>query len=245
MLNENTEAVGAHSDQNNVESSVSAESFAQQPTEKLIPESEVNNRIRHAVGRVREKTRQEMMDSFQSQNSNVSPTENTQPTQNISEDQLRKVFNGFIQEYSEKAQHEQNIQQGLSIAQEFMTKIYENKDVFGDKFDHHMSLMSSSLQNIPEIVKMANEMPNTAEVVKDLYENPSKLAMIKKVHEINPNLAAIEMKKISDALNLNRKAAKVKLPDEPLAQIKQTNTGLDNFDVNSMSVSDFRKMLRQ
>lgn len=214
------------------------------PAEKLIPESEVNNRIRHAVGRVREKTKEEMLASFQSQQShqNQSVVPDSSPV--ISEDYVKNILDKTLAERFQNFEKEQNLQRGLSIAQEFMNKIYEGKEVFGDEFDNQMQLMGSSLPRIPEVVKLANEMPNTADVMHDLLKNPTKIATLLQVYQVNPDLALGEMKKISNALELNKKAGKVQLPNEPLTQIKQSNTGLENFDVHSRSVSDFRKIYR-
>jgi hypothetical protein len=234
----------------------STQSNAPAEVERTFKQSEVNDLVGRARNEAVERYRRES-----SMASHQAPQTPTQPvyqqpyqqpyqapppqSRTLSEDDYRRVAaeeaqrsrNEWIQESHRNAE-EQNAQR---IASEFFTKIDAGK---GNLQDFDKVMADIDLRSIPYHVQLANMVDNTAEVMYELAKNPSKIGAIQNLIDIDiragrqPKLALSEMKRLSDSIKTNQKAANFKSPNEPLSQMRPSNAGTGNQ--GERSVRDYR-----
>lgn len=206
-------------------------------TEKLVPQSKVDEIVRHSNARVAEKARSEEAEKWRHQESpQQAPSIGGMPS--ITPDQIRAIVAEENQKHLQAVQHQAAQQQGDRIAQEFFSKLTSGSHLHPD-FNETVSELPYG--EIPGVVALANNCENTAEIMYELAKNPLKLANIDSLTKINPNLANKEMSKLAASIKLNAEAKNAKVPNSPLTQIKSSPV---NTDSGSMTVSDFRKMFR-
>lgn len=167
-----------------------------------------------------------------------------QPQSGISEDNVRRMAAEETQrlrnEWTLESQRNAQEQDAQRIASEFFTKIEAGKANLQD-FDKVMA--DVDLRSIPYHVQLANMVDNTAEVMYELAQNPSKIGAIQNLIDLDlragrqPKLALSEMKKLSQSIKDNGKAASFKSPNEPLSQLKPSNAGTDTRDA---TIKDYK-----
>jgi hypothetical protein len=214
--------------------------------EKLIPQSKVNEIVRHSNARVAEKARREAAEHYQSQA--LSSTYDSVPNAGLTAEQLHQQFAPVIaQEVDKKlkviqdqATEYANLQAGHKILNDFTGKLEAAK---ADYPEIEKTIQSLPLVNMPSVVRLAAEVDNTAGVMTELDRNPAKIAQIEELAKIDPSLrlARNAMKQLADSVRINDEAKKVKTANEPLSQIQPSPTGMDN---GSPSLKDLKRLYR-
>lgn len=214
---------------------------ANQAETKFIPQHKVNEIVEEAKLKAADKARREMLE--QMQKPQIETSQPVAPSlggiQQFSPDDIRRMIAEETQrqqqEHLTKHQQEMLIQEAHKIANEFTTKLQLGKDRYSD-FDKKMEALD--LKTIPHIVQLANGVDNTADVMHELYENPSKIGILHSLAATNPNLARLEMVRLSESIKANQAASNQKLANAPLSQNQPSNVGTDN---GSLSIKDLKK----
>ncbi len=128
------------------------------------------------------------------------------------------------------------MQEAERTASEFFGKLATGKDKYQD-FDQVIGGVKDWGKLAPA-VGLANMVDNTSDVMYDLIKNPTKIAQIHALTQISPDLALAEVQRMSQALKINEDAAKAKMPNKPLSQMRPSNTGTDS---GVLSVSDYKQ----
>jgi hypothetical protein len=237
MTENNNASVSAPQNQGNATEASSLNSPAQQPAEKLLRQSEVNELVGSVKHSSYEKGKQDALAEWQKQqsatqqNSTVNNSVNTGLTQATltaeQRDALKKEVTGEIQQQMQTDQ----------LVNQFALKMNAGMQ---KHTDFEKTVTSLQLQNIPHLVRLANGFENTADIMYDLGKNPSKISNLTVLAQLNPQLAYEEMQRLSDSIKKNETAvANQQNVREPLSQIKSSNVGSGNG--GKLSVSELRK----
>lgn len=223
------------SDSSNVSSETASAPTPAHAPEKTFTQSQVQaiaaKEARKAAenARAAEAARYEQ-ERAQSQSQSHSPS--IGGVQQNSPEQIRQL----IQEEAYKMSRQAMAQK---IEQDWLSAMNAEKDVdpeFADLYD------ALNIEAHPDLILWMNGMDNKAAIVKDIAKNPSKFSNILMLARSgSPQLAQMELRKLSASIAANEAAKKQPQADAPLSQIKPSNIGSDNGD---MSVSDYRLMFR-
>ena len=158
----------------------------------------------------------------------------------MTQDDIRRMAaeeaQNLMVEERDKAQRNAQMQEAERTASEFFGKLSAGKEKYQD-FDQVMGSVKD-WGKLATAVGLANMVENTHDVMYDLIKNPTKIAQIHSLAAISPDLAMAEMQRMSAAFKANEQAGKTKLPNEPLSQMRPSNTGTDS---GALSVSDYKK----
>jgi hypothetical protein len=210
--------------------SVPAQSVSQ-TTEKMIPQSQVNEIVKSATARVADKYRNE---SVQKQSEHPSSS-------GLTEEEVRRIATE-----TSKRQHEESLQayrqdvlnnQARTIAEQFRGKMEAAKGKYED-FDQITQPTVSG--NYGTVILFLNSLENGADVLYDLSKNPEKLEKIEEMlkKDRSGELASRTLKSWSSSIKINEQAKNAKVPNEPLRQIQPSPTSTDD---GSYTLRDLRK----
>jgi hypothetical protein len=160
----------------------------------------------------------------------------------LSEDRLSKMVEEAASKHIERVredafyEHQKNMAQ--KIVQDFRLKTQSGRDKFSD-FDTVTGDIEPLMGNFPKVVELlAEHVENADEVYYALGKDLLKMSGLQKLAEDAMPAAIREIKKFSKSLKDNEEAKRIRQPNEPLSQLRPSNTGTD---VGAMSVSDYRK----
>ena len=157
----------------------------------------------------------------------------------INHDDFRRMAAEEAQKLMESsrqdAHRDAQMQEAERTASDFFGKLTAGKDRYQD-FDQVMGSVKD-WGKLASSVGLANMVDNTADVMYDLVKNPTKIAQIHSLTQISPDLALAEVQRMSQALKLNEQATKTRLPNDPLSQMRPSNTGTDS---GALSVTDYK-----
>lgn len=161
------------------------------------------------------------------------------------EDHIRRIAAEEAQRARENfdAQNQQRNeeQQAQALVQKFFGRISNGKEKYQD-FDTVTGGLD--LRPFPWSVQIMTEnVDNTTDVLYELSKDPRKLAQIEWLAERSPALAVKEAQRLSQSIKDNEAAKNIKLPNEPLNQLRQTNVGLSNG--TARTPSDYRAMFKK
>lgn len=217
--------------------------------EKLIPQSKVDEIIRHSNASVAQKTRDKVLAEVQQQyqpSNNGSYAADSSAMPNINDlvnSRVEKKISELQDNYN-KAQREAYFNQ---VSTDFEGRLNAVKGTYAD-FDQVAG--EFPFASYPNAVLSAMNFENTGHIMYELASNPLKMEAIesfaKKDAEnaqrgIKSNLAARELAKISQTMKVNESAKSEKSAKSPLSHIKSSPTSADN---GSRSVSDLRAFYR-
>ncbi len=219
------------------------------PVEKMVtlPQSKIDEAIRHSNARVAEKARQEERAKWEQQAANAAPAQNS-PV--FSLDDVKRIAKETADEKQkemlEAMQYHQNLQEGKRLETEFYSKLDKaDKDSYPtlqknleNKQEFEKTLVSMGMG---PVVAILTKMDNPAAVLNELFENPLKMTPLADLAAKQPLMAQAQLQRMSDSIKLNQDAAKAKMPNEPLSRIEASPTvGIDNGDMKNATVRDFR-----
>jgi hypothetical protein len=223
--------------------------------ERVFRQSEVNDLIgrgkKEAVDSYIRKQQQATY-SEQRYGDNTAIPQNNYQQQSLNnavlpEDRIRQISAEAAQKHIEEVRKEafnyaQN-EQAKKTVDMFNNKMQQGKDKYND-FDSVMGSMRDQLRNFPNVVSiMSHYIENAHDVMYHLANNQGKMAEIERLAD-DPrfqHIAIQQAQRLSQSLKENDDASKLKHPNEPLSQMRPSNTGTGS---GVMSVSDFRKKYR-
>lgn len=220
--------------------------------EKTFKQSEVNDlvgRAKHeAVERYKREASMASRENYQQPNYGVPPHQQ-QPVRGepqfngMSEAEFRRMAAEEAQrlrdEWVADTHRSAQEQEANRMATEFFTKLDAGKAKYND-FDAVVKEVDFAA--IPNIVQLANMVDNTPDVMYELAKNPAKIANIQQLVSISPKLALSEMRRLAQSIKTNEEAAKFKAPNEPLSQMRPSNTSTDSN--GALTVADYKRKYR-
>lgn len=199
-------------------SETNSDANASVPIEKSIPQSAVENVV--------EKTKYQPYEQGKLAQQQVNNLSTQALTPLTTEDVQSMIANHTAQQANEW--------QAQQIAQQFLSKLSAAKDKYPDFKE---ILANLEVHKFPEIVQLANNFDNTADIMYELAKNPTKAVLLKQCAQLNPNLATMEIQRLSDSIKQNQTAKETCSVQPPLSQIKPSLTKTDNGPI---TVRDYR-----
>jgi hypothetical protein len=220
-------------------------------SERTYSKSEVTDLVRRARQEASERERRLIVEQPEyaqrkySDNglSNSHPGQFSQGNPVNYQDEIRKIVSETVQRDRESwiadTKQKQQEQYANQIVNQFTTKISQGKDKYAD-FEKVTGDMN--LTRFPNTVELlASHVDNAADVLYELGKNRIKMANLESLAERSGPDAIIEMQRLAQSIKNAQEAANVRVPNEPLSQMRQTNVGLSN---GTRSVSDYRAMFK-
>lgn len=228
-------------------SSESYSSSQTQSDERLFRQSEINDIVKKAkYGAVEDYKRKlaERPDYLrQKENDNYSSNYQSQPQHGLTPDDVRRMAVEESQrlrdEWIQQAQLQEQQQQAQRIAQDFFSKLMQGKD----KYDDYDKVVGDvDYARFPNTVQLlTSHVDNTADVLYELGKDRTKLAVLEQLSNMSPRDAMVQIQRLSQSIKENEAANKLRHANEPLSQMRPSNTGMDN---GALSVRDLRKKYR-
>lgn len=220
--------------------------------EKMLRQSEVNEIVRKAkYGAVEDYKRlqteqpqyvqQKYGESYAPQQQQQQQAYQ-QSMQGLSPDDMRRVAAEEIQrsrdEWTQQAQRSAQEQEAQRVAGEFFNRLAVGKDKYQD-FESVVGDIEYA--KFPIAVQLSTAIDNTADVMYEFGRDPTKMVLLEQLARESPNLALKQIQKLSQSIKDNESVTKMRVPSEPLSQLRPSNTGTDS---PGMSVRDARNKYR-
>lgn len=216
------------------------------PTEKLVPQSQVNE----IVGNAKREAAERAVEAYKRQQAQSSQLSN-EPRQvqehgnrYMSEDDIKRLTGDEIKRHlsqiEQDAAERANVEAANRVVSQFRDKVLAGKDKFED---FETVTGNVAMQYYPNVVQLlAEHVDNTADVLYHLAKNRDKLYRLESLSSHNPSDAIYEMRRLSDSIKSNDEGNNVKNPKSPLSQQRPSNTGTDSG--GTLSMSDLKRKYR-
>lgn len=86
---------------------------------------------------------------------------------------------------------------------------------------------------------LADHIDNSHDVLYEMGKDRFKMSQLEQLAYMSPKDAIVQAQRLSQSLKDNEAAGKVRMPNEPLSQMRPSNTGTDTGA--AMSVTDLRR----
>jgi hypothetical protein len=167
------------------------------------------------------------------EHSSVNATEND--IRRMAAEEAQRLRDTWVQEAQSKSQSEA----AQRTVQNFWSKVNPGREKYQD-FEKVTS--DIQLESFPNVVQLLGDyIDNSDDMLYELGKDRSKLATLEQLAQMSPRDAIVQAQRLSQSLKDNATASKVRMPNEPLSQMRPSNTGTDN---GAMSVKDYRAKYR-
>ena len=222
-----------------------------QPAERVFKQSELNDIVKRAKTEAVERDRRLRVeqpeyaqakygDAAQTQNSAQTPYQQT----TSSEDAIRKIVADETQrqraEFEQQTRQRTEQEQAQAIVNKFWNKISTGKEKYQDFEKVTGDIEFARFPNTVQL--LAEHIENSADVLYELGKDRFKMAQLESLSYLSPRDAIIQAQRLAQSIKDNDNAGKVKLPNEPLSQLRPTHTGTDSG--KTLTVSDYRRMYK-
>ena len=212
------------------------------PSERVFKQSDVDNivkRVKHDAVESYKRMQQTQPEYAQQKfGEALGPQHQTQhgltqdDVRRMAAEESQRLRDQWISEANQKSQ-EENAQRTV---QEFFNKINTGREKYSD-FDNVTG--DIKLARFPNVVQLlAQYVDNSDSVLYELGKDRIKLANLEWLAERSPEDAIVQAQRLANSIKENEQATKTRLPNEPLNQLRPSNTGTDN---GVMSVADYRR----
>jgi hypothetical protein len=217
-------------------------------TEKLLPQSHVNQIVQHAKAKAAESAKREAQEEYNHQLAAMQADMEKRnlgqipPTGVNQDDLIQKVTERIVAQAqaSQEAQYQQAIQKHAQETWDtFNAKMQTGPKDYED-FDAVMKDFNPAAY--PELVYLATQVDHTPGVMHELVGNPLKLGALDRLAEKDPVRAKAELLKLSKSIETNLKAkadAESQHTSEPLDHLQPSHVSGSS---GNMSVSDYRNL---
>ncbi len=214
--------------------------------ERSFKQAEVNDIVKRAKNDAIETYRRQQVQQpeyVQSKYGDNSQGQPSQPSynQNMSNDEhMRRIAaeeaNKTRDQIYADAQAQSAKSQWDRVSQSYDAKISAGKDKYSD-FDIVANIDMSGYPAVKQI--LADYVDNPADLLYELGKDRFKLHQLESMGRDSQNWrdAIVQAQRLSNSIKENEKANKVRLPNEPLSQLRPSITGMDN---GAMSIKDLR-----
>lgn len=215
-----------------------------QQTEKMLPQSQVNELIGNAKRQAAEKAVEDYKrHNTQAAQEQAPQTQEQSSVRHSSEDDIKRLAGDEIKRHfsqlEQEAQERANVDAANRIVGMFRDKIVAGKD----KFEDFESVTGNvAMQYYPNVVQLlAEHVDNTADVLYHLAKNRDKLYRLESLSAHNTSDAIYEIRRLADSIKSNEESSQAKHPNAPLSQQRPSNTGTES---GSLSMSDLKRKYR-
>jgi hypothetical protein len=214
----------------------------EQIAEKLLPQSQVNDLVGTAKSKGYQKGYQQAMAELQNQQNQGmgGMAARSNPVDHgLSQDAVQQMIADELSKHqqvlNDNATRAQQEAEGRRILNELAMKVNDAKGRYDD-FDDITSKVDFS--KIPEVLHYSNLADNAGDVLYDLAKNPGKIGTLR---ALTPELAALEVKRLSDSIKANQQASNRQVPPEPMGQVKPSSVGMDS---GVKTLRDYKRQFR-
>lgn len=160
-----------------------------------------------------------------------------------SQDEIRRIAAQEAQrlrdEWTSDAKQKSETEMAQRVVQNFRNKIAAGKEKYQD-FDSVVG--DIQIARFPNVVGLlADYVDNSHDILYELGKDRIRLANLEQLAQMSPQDAIVQARRISQSIKDNEAASKIRTPNEPLSQMRPSNTGTDN---GVMSVKDYRAKYR-
>lgn len=149
--------------------------------------------------------------------------------------EVTRLRDSWVQETRDKQDQELAQQTVLSFHQ----KVNEAKSNYSD-FDSVTADLD--LGGFPNVIQLiTNHSEHTGDLLYYFGNEPAKMEIIESLSKKSPGMALKELNKIAKSISDNKAASKIRMPNEPLSQMRPSNASPGIGDGSGMTVSDYRK----
>lgn len=153
----------------------------------------------------------------------------------IAAEEVQRARDQWINDANQKTQ-EADAQRTV---QDFWSKIAPGKEKYSD-FEQMVG--DIDYVKFPNVVQLlAKHVENADEILYEFGKDRIKMANLEQLAERSPRDAIRQAQRLSESIKANQATAKIRSPNEPLSQMRPSNTGTDN---GAMSVKDLRNKYR-
>lgn len=212
--------------------------------EKVFRQSEVNSLVGREKARAVEdyKRAQTQQPNYGQQRNNdaIEQQRSHQQPYSASEQDIRRLaseeFKRSRDEWIQDARTKSDAEQAENTVKNFWSKIAPGKEKYQD-FEK-VTPSVEVLMSYPNVVQLiANHVDNAHDVYYMLGQDLTKMELIESMAQRNTQAAIQQMRRMSQSIKDNEAAGRSRIPNEPLSQMRPSNTGTDN---GVMSVKDYR-----
>lgn len=166
--------------------------------------------------------------SSQAPNANVI---SEQEIRRLTSDEMQRERDRWMQEAKTKSQEDE----AKRTVQDFWNKTAPGKEKYQD-FDKVTGDIEYA--RFPNVVQLlARHVENSHDILYELGKDRIKMANLETLAAMSPRDAIIQAQRLSQSIKDNEAAKQVRVPNQPLSQLRPSNTGTDN---GVMSVKDYR-----
>lgn len=229
--------------------SAPVQSSAQTHEERIFRQSEVTDIVKRerneAVDRYR-RLQSEQPDYAAQKYGDVARNQQQPPTNqtgHVDENRYRQIASEEAQrlrdQWSQEAQARNQEELAQRTVQNFRNKVDAGRSKYED-FDKVTG--DIDIVAFPNVVQLlADYIDNSGDVLYALGKDLTKMELLESMASRSPKSAITQVQRLAESLKQNDAAKNVKFPNEPLSQLRPSNTGMDN---GAMSVADYRKKYR-
>ncbi len=207
-----------------------------QNTERMLPQSTVNELIGSAKREAAEKAATRAVEEYK----RTIQSQQTQPTSDhsrLTEEDVNRLASEVIDrkrhEYEKDAQEKAYINAANNIVKAYEQKINAGRDKYED---FEAVTNSVNMGKYPYVVQLlAEHVDNAPDILYNLAQRRSKLNEIESLGERNAEDAIYEIKRLSKSIKDNESAGQLKNSKTPLSQQRPSNTGTDSGGTLSMA----------
>jgi hypothetical protein len=215
--------------------SSSSESSYSTSTEKMIPQSKVDE----IVKTVKFDADRRFDDYRKQYESSAQNNQRLEQPQFATKDDVARAVQEQLDRLTRQAEAQAQEQHVNGIVNTFKSKMQIGKEKYQDFEDVAKNIEYSTIPNVIE--RLTAEVDNVADVLYDLAKNrPLQLMELENLAAKQPNLARQALRELSESIKVNDRAKDVKRAQEPLRQITQSNVGID--DGSDPSIGELRKI---
>ncbi len=234
-------------DSNTNASSSSNANVGESREERTFRQSEVTdivNRVRKETIDRQHRLQNEQPDYYAQKYGEVKRTEpiNAQNNQldesyyrKIAGEEAQRLRDQWVQEARTK--HEEEL--ARNTVNSFTQKINAGREKYDDFDKVTGDIEYSAFPNTVQL--LANYVDNSGDVLYSLGQDLTKMEMLESLAARSPQAAIKQIQRLAKSLAENESAKSMRIPNQPLSQLRPSNTGVDN---GAMSVRDYRKKYR-
>jgi hypothetical protein len=153
----------------------------------------------------------------------------------IAAEEAQRLRDVWVQDAQTKHQEDM----AHRTVQNFQAKVTQGKEKYSDFEKVIGDIEFASFPNVVQL--LGDHIENGHDVLYELGKDLAKMEILESMAMRSPRAAILQAQRLAASLKANEEAGNVKMPREPLSQLRPSNTGLDS---GAMSVSDYRKKYR-
>lgn len=202
-------------------------------SEKTFRQQEINDIVQRA--------KRDAVDSYR-RNQEAQQYNNQQVRQeySIDSDRVKNMAEEAARKYIDQTRQEILQQSHYEASQRTVNNFWSKVNAGRSKYQDFDGIAGDiDLKAFPNVVQLLGDyMDNSADVLYYLGNDRFKLSELETMAMRSPADAIKAAQRLSQTLKDNQVAEKIRLPNEPLSQVRPSNTGTDS---GALSVSDYRK----